>query len=113
MIQTTRPTPRVQTIRPTMSMVSDLLPRATETWILNDCAIVETKDGRFFALIFVNLDEFNVMYYGFIHSLHPRITRFDAREKLDRACENYEPLPSNVFMEKVDWSHIDEGHRYI
>ena len=104
----------VTTIRPTMTMVSDVLCRvhAYESWILNDCAIVETKDGRFFALIFVNLDEFNVMYYGFIHSLHPRITRFDAREKLDRACENYESLPDDVFREKVDWAHVDEGHRY-
>ena len=113
MIQTTRPTPRVQTIRPTMSMVSDLLPRATETWILNDCAIGQTKNGRFVGLVVIRLDEYNEHYFGIIPDLHPRITRFDAREKLDRACENYEPLPSNVFMEKVDWSHIDEGHRYI
>ena len=104
----------VTTIRPTMTMVSDVLYRvyAYESWIFNDCAIAETKDGRFFGLIFVNLDEFNVMYYGFINNLHPCITRSDARKKLDKACENYESLPTDVFMEKVDWAHVDEGHRY-
>ena len=104
----------ITTIRPTMTMVSDVLCRvhAYESWILNDCAIVETKDGGFFALIFVNLDEFNTMYYGSIDNLHPCITRPDAREKLDRACENYESLPDNVFREKVDWAHAHEGHRY-
>ena len=105
----------VTTIRPTMTMVSDVLCRvhAYESWILNDCAIVEAKDGRFFALIFVNLEEFNVIYYGFIHNLHPRTSRSDARKKLDRACENYKALPFDVFTEKVDWAHVEEGHRYI
>ena len=105
----------VTTIRPTMTMVADVLCRvhAYESWILNDCAIAQTKDGRFLALIFVDLDEFNVMYYGFIDNLHPCISRPDAREKLDRACENYESLPADVFMEKVDWAHIEEGHRYL
>ena len=102
----------IQTIRPTMSMVKDLLPGMRESWIFNDCAIVETKTGGFFALIFVNLDEFNTMYYGFIDNLHPCFTRRDARDKLDRACENYESLPDDVFREKVDWAHVDEGHRY-
>lgn len=104
----------VTTIRPTMTMVADVLCRTStyESWILNDCAIALTKEGRFLALIFVNLDEFNVMYYGFIDNLHPCITCRDAREKLDRACENYGSLPADVFMEKVDWAHVDEGHRY-
>lgn len=104
----------VTIIRPTMTMVSDVLCRihAYESWIFNDCAIAETKDGRFFALIFINLDEFNVMYYGFIDNLHLSITRSDARRKLDRACENHEALPDDVFMEKVDWAHVEEGHRY-
>ena len=103
----------VKIIRPTMTMADNILCRVYEyeSWILNDCAIMETKDGRFFALIFVNLEEFNVIYYGFIHNLHPHNIR-DARKKLDRACENYEPLPTDVFMEKVDWAHVDEGHRY-
>lgn len=101
-------------IRPTMNMVSDVLCRvhAYESWILNDCAIVETKDGRFLALIFVNLDEFNTMYYGSIDNLHPCISHPDAREKLDRACENYESLPTDAFREKVDWVHVNVGHRY-
>ena len=105
----------VTTIRPTVTMVADVLCRvhAYESWILNDCAIVETKDGRFFALIFVDLEEFHVIYYGFIHNLHPRISRSDARKKLDRACENHEALPADVFIEKVDWAHVEEGHRYI
>ena len=105
----------VTTIRPTMTMVADVLCRTStyESWILNDCVIAQTKDGRFLALIFVDLDEFNEIYYGFIDNLHPCITSRDAREKLDRACENYEELPADAFMEKVDWSHVDEGHRYM
>lgn len=105
----------IKVIRPTMTMADNILCRVYEyeSWILNDCAIVETKDGRFFALIFVDLEEYNEIYYGFIRNLHPRITRSDARKKLDRACENYEPLPDDVFMEKVDWAHVEEGHRYI
>ena len=105
----------VAILHPTMTMVDNILCRVYEyeSWILNDCTIVETKDGRFFALIFVNLEEFNVIYYGFIHNLHPRTTRSDARKKLDRACENYKALPFDVFTEKVDWAHVEEGHRYI
>ena len=105
----------VTPIRPTMTMADNVLCRVYEyeSWILNDCAIALTKEGRFLALIFVDLEEFNVIYYGFIHDLHPRITRSDAREKLDRACENYEALPADAFIEKVDWAHVEEGHRYI
>ena len=105
----------VTPIRPTMTMADNVLYRVYEyeSWVLNDCAIVETKDGRFFALIFVDLEEFHVIYYGFIHNLQPRISRSDARKKLDRACENHDALPDAVSMEKVDWAHVDEGHRYI
>ena len=103
----------IKIIRPTMSMVSDLLPRAKETWIFNDCAIAETINGRFVGLVVIRLDEYNEHYFGVIPDLRPRTTRSGAREKLDRACENYEALPADVFVEKVDWSHIDEGHRYI
>ena len=104
----------IKVIRPTMTMVADVLCRvhAYESWILNDCAIALTKEGRFLALIFVDLEEFNEIYYGSINDLHPRITRSDAREKLDGACENYEALPDDVFMEKIDWVHVEEGHRY-
>ena len=49
----------IQTIRPTMSMVTDLLPRVKETWIFNDCAIAETKNGRFDGLVVIRLDEYN------------------------------------------------------
>ena len=105
----------VTAIRPTMTMVADVLCRvhAYESWILNDCAIALTKEGRFLALIFVDLEEFNVIYYGFIHNLHPRTSRSDARKRVDRACENYEALPADVFIEKIDWVHVEEGHRYI
>ena len=106
----------VTTIRPTMTMVRDIwggVLSENETWILNDCAIGQTKNGRFVGLIFVNLKDFNEIYYGFIQILHPCISCRDAREKLDRACENYEALPADVFTEKVDWTHVDEGHRYI
>ena len=102
----------IKTVRPTMSMVSDLLPRVKETWILNDCAIAEMKDGRFVGLVVIRLDEYNEHYFGVIPDLRTYGGIYDTREKLDHACENYEALPSDVFMEKVDWSHVDEGHRY-
>ena len=104
----------VTAIRPSMTMVADVLCRvhAYESWILNDCAIALTKEGRFLALIFVDLEEFHVIYYGCIHNLHPRISHSDARKKLDRACENHEALPADVFIEKVDWAHVEEGNRY-
>ena len=107
----------VTTIRPTMTMVSDVLCRANvyESWILNDCAIVEKKDGGFFALIFVNLDEFNTIYYGFIHKLRTYGGLYDTREKLDYACENFLPLQPETFDTIVDWAHIKPGtgNRYM
>ena len=104
----------VTTIRPTVTMVSDVCCRvhAYESWIFNDCAIVEKKGGGFFGLVFVNLDEFNTIYYGFIHNLRTYGGFYDTREKLDYACENYMSLPDDVFVEKVDWIHAHEGHRY-
>ena len=103
----------IKTVRPTMSMVSDLLPRAMETWILNDCAIGQTKNGRFVGLVVIRLDEYNEHYFGVIPDLRTYGGIYDTREKLDHACENYEALPADVFMEKVDWAHVEEGHRYI
>ena len=103
----------IKTVRPTMSMVSDLLPRAMETWILNDCAIGQTKNGRFVGLVVIRLDEYNEHYFGVIPDLHPYASRNDTLQKLDIACENFEDLPTDAFREKVDWAHIDEGHRYI
>lgn len=101
-------------IRPTMSMVSDILCRVheKETWILNDCAIIRTKDGRFAALIVKRMDDGDI-YYGIIPGLHPKITRFDAKEKLDRACENFEALPKDTFVESVTWSRVEMGNRYM
>ena len=104
---------RITTIRPTMTMVTDLLPRVKETWIFNDCAIAETKNGRFDGLVVIRLDEYNEHYFGIIPDLHTYGGIYDTREKLDHACENYEALPADVFMEKVDWAHIEEGHRYL
>ena len=34
----------IETIRPPMSMVKDLLPGMKESWIFNDCAVGETKN---------------------------------------------------------------------
>ena len=115
MIQTTRPTPRVQTIRPTMSMVSDLLPHATETWILNDCAIGETKNHSFVGLVVVRLEEYNECYYGFIPNLRTYGSLNYTREKLDYACENFLPLQPKTFDTIVDWAHIKAGtgNRYM
>ena len=104
---------RITTIRPTMTMVTDLLPRVKETWIFNDCAIAETKNGRFVGLVVIRLDEYNEHYFGVIPDLHTYGGIYDTREKLDHACENYEALPADVFMERVDWDHVEEGHRYM
>ena len=100
-------------IRPTMTMVTDVLCRVyeKEVWILNDCAIVRHKDGRFMALIALDLED-GYVYYGFIHDLHPRAGLRTTRKKLDVACENFEALPKDVFIETVEWSHAEEGNRY-
>lgn len=116
MTQTVQPsTPRTTTIRPTMSMVSDLLPHAIETWIFNDCAIGETKNHSFVALVVIRLEEYNEYYYGIIPNLLTYGPPIYTRERLDHACENYEALPANVFMERVDWAHIKAGtgNRYM
>ena len=54
----------IQTIRPTMSMVRDLLPWMKESWIFNDCAIGETKYGEFVGLVVVRFDEGWQMFLG-------------------------------------------------
>ena len=115
MTQTTRPIPRICTIRPTMSMVNDLLPGMLETWILDDCAIGETKSHRFVALVIVRVEEYNECYYGFIPNLHTHGSLIYTREKLDYACENYLPLQSETFDTIVDWAHIKAGtgNRYM
>ena len=100
-------------IRPTMNMVSDVLCRIyeKETWILNDCAIVRHKDGRFTALMMLDLDD-GYIYYGLIRDLHLRGGLLISRKKLDTACENFEALPKDVFIETVEWSYVEEGNRY-
>ena len=103
------------TIRPTMTMVSDLLPHAVETWILDDCAIAETKNHSFVALVVVRLEEYDEHYYGFIPNLRTHGSLIATREKLDYACENFLPLQSETFDPIVDWAHIKAGtgNRYI
>ena len=103
-------------IRPTMTMVENIFGKylhENETWIFNDCAIAETKNGRFDGLVVIRLDEYNEHYFGIIPDLRTCGGIFDTREKLDHACENYEALPADVFMERVDWAHVEEGHRYM
>ena len=116
MTQTVQPsTPRITTIRPTMSMVSDLLPHAIETWILDDCAIGETKNHSFVALVVIRLEEYNECYYGFIPNLRTYGSLIYTRERLDYACENFLPLQPKTFDTIVDWAHIKvgTGNRYM
>ena len=113
MTQTT--TPRIAMIRPTMAMVNDLLPGMLETWILNDCAIGETKSRGFVALVMVRVEEYNECYYGFIPNLRTHGSLINTREKLDYACENFLPLQPETFDTIVDWAHIKPGtgNRYM
>ena len=116
MTQTVQPSiPRITTIRPTMSMVNDLLPGMLETWILNDCAIGETKSHRFVALVVVKVEEYNECYYGFIPNLRTCGSLDHTRGKLDYACENFLPLQPETFETNVDWAHIKPGtgNRYM
>ena len=106
----------VTTIRPSMTAVSDVLCRvhAYESWILNDCAIAETKNRSFVGLVVVKLEEYDEHYYGFIPNLRTCGSLIYTREKLDYACENYLPLQPKTFDTPVDWAHIKagEGHYY-
>ena len=103
----------IRIIRPTMTMVADVLCRVYEyeSWIFNDCAIVQNRDRTFTALLMVQIDD-GYLYYGFIPKLHPYAGLYSTREKLDTACENFEDLPKNAFIEAVDWAHVKEGNRY-
>ena len=105
----------IETIRPTMSMVNDLLPGMLETWILDDCAIGETKSRGFVALVMVRVKEYNECYYGFIPNLRTHGSLINTREKLDYACENFLPLQPETFDTIVDWAHIKAGtgNRYM
>ena len=115
MTLSTSTTPRIVTVRPTMSMVSDLLPHAMETWILDDCAIGETKNHSFVALVVIRVEEYNECYYGFIPNLRTCGSLDHTRGKLDYACENFLPLQPETFDTIVDWAHIKAGtgNRYM
>ena len=99
----------IQTIRPTMSMVKDLLPGMRESWIFNDCAVGETKKGVFNALVMVRIDEGDV-FYGFTE-IHPDASRRTTIGTLDITAENFRDCP-DIFDKKVIWDNIKEGHRY-
>ena len=101
----------IETIRPTMSMVRDLLPGMKETWIFNDCAVGETKYGDFVGLVVIRFDETNDHYYGFIPNIRPKISRRATIDSLDIAAEIFDHCP-DIFDKKVTWDDIKEGHRY-
>ena len=101
----------IETIRPTMSMVRDLLPGMKESWIFNDCAIGETKGGVFNALVMVRIDEGDV-FYGFIPHLNNQIGLMNTRDQLDWAAETFGPCPSRLFDRPISWDNVKEGHRY-
>ena len=96
-------------IRPTMTMVRDLLPWMKESWIFNDCAIGETKYGEFVGLVVVRIDEGDV-FYGFTEIL-PNASRRTTIDTLDITAENFRECP-DIFDKKVTWDNIKEGHRY-
>ena len=100
-------------IRPTKTMADNILCRVYEyeSWHFEDCVIVRHKDGRFTALMMLDLDD-GYIYYGLMRDLHLRGGLLISRKKLDTACENFEALPKDVFKETVDWSHVEEGNRY-
>ena len=100
----------IETIRPTMSMVRDLLPGMRESWIFNDCAIGETKNGVFNALVMVRIDEGDI-FYGFIPNLRDKYGLKNTRETLDRYAESFSSCP-DVFFKEISWANIKEGHRY-
>ena len=102
----------IETIRPTMSMVRDLLPGMKESWIFNDCAIGENKSGNFIALIVVRVDD-GELYYGFQRNLHRRYSSYKAiHGMLDDASEAFTNHP-DVFDEDISWTYVKEGNRYV
>ena len=101
----------IETVRPTMSMVGDLLPGMKESWIFNDCAIGETKNGDFVGLVVIRIDETNDHYHGFIPKIRPKLSRYTSIDALNIAAENFRYCP-DVFDKKVTWANIKEGHRY-
>ena len=100
----------IETIRPTMSMVRDLLPGMKESWIFNDCAVGGTRYGEFVGLVVVRIDEGDV-FYGFIPNLRDKYGLMNTREKLDIYAESFSSCP-DVFFKEISWANIKEGHRY-
>ena len=101
----------IETVRPTMSMVRDLMPGMQESWIFNDCAIGETKRGEFVGLVVCRIDEGEI-FYGFIPNLMIRYSRRYVRETLDNSSEAFAECPAGLFNRSISWSDIKEGHRY-
>lgn len=101
----------IETIRPTMSMVRDLLPGMRESWIFNDCAIGETKGGQFVALVMVRIEDGDI-FYGFM-KLKNQYGRAYTCDTLTRFAENFRPYPKDAFCgDTATWTNIREGHRY-
>ena len=92
-------------------MVRDLLPGMKGSWIFNDCAIGETKNGEFIALIMHWIPNMGEYYYGFIPKLRPKYGYFSTREELDTESENFRHCP-DIFDKKITWANVKEGHRY-
>ena len=101
----------IETIRPTMSMVRDLLPGMKESWIFNDCAIGETRYGEFVGLAVVRIDDGEI-FYGFTANLLHRYGRQYTRETLTNYAEAFAECPAELFNRSISWSNIKEGHRY-
>ena len=103
-------------VRPTMTMVENIFGKylhENETWIFNDCAIMRIKKTpRFMALIMKRMED-GTIYYGVIPELIPANGLRKIIDMLDKACENFQGLPQKAFIQKVDWAHINVGHRYI
>ena len=106
----------METIRPTMTIVKDVMGgRTSEVWIFNDCAIVETKDGTFCALIvrrFTGRPYKGETYYGFIPMLSLKYTKRATRDILEDACGMFADCPM-VFYTEPTWENVKEGHRYV
>lgn len=100
----------IVTIRPTMSLVRDLLPGMKESWIFNDCAIGETRYGEFIGLVVVRLDGGDV-FYGFIPKIHPENSGRTTIDTLDIVAENFRDCP-DIFDKEITWANVKEGHRY-
>ena len=101
----------IEIIRPTMTMVNDLLPGMKESWIFNDCAVGERKSGDFIALIVVRIDDGEI-FYGFTANLLHRYGRQYTRETLTNYSEASLECPSELFNRSISWDDIKEGHRY-